>query len=76
MKFEWFLAIRYFRGKRQESGFLSFIKLMAIGGVAVGAAGLLIALSIVHGFKSTINNKILDFSPHVTVFSYGGDPLF
>ena len=76
MKFEWYLALRYFRGKRQESRFLSFIKIMAIGGVAVGAAGLLIALSIVHGFKSTINNKILGFAPHVTVFSYAGDPLF
>ena len=49
---------------------------MAIGGVAIGSAGLLIALSIVHGFKSTINEKIVGFAPHVTVASYTGEPLF
>jgi len=48
---------------------------MAVAGVAIGSAGLLIALSIVHGFKSTINEKIVGFAPHVTVSSYMGDPL-
>ena len=38
---------------------------MAIMGVAI-SAGLLIALSIVHGFKTTINEKILGFAPHLT----------
>jgi lipoprotein-releasing system permease protein len=75
MKFTWYIAGRYFRGKNRESRFLSFIKIMAIGGVAVGSAGLLIALSIVHGFKSTINEKILGFAPHVTVHSFMGEPM-
>lgn len=76
MKFTWYIAGKYFRGNKRESRFLSFIKIMAIGGVAAGSAGLLIALSIVHGFKSTINEKIVGFAPHVTVTSYMGDPLF
>ncbi len=42
---------------------------MSITGVAIGSAGLLIALSIVHGFKSTINDKVLGFAPHYTVQS-------
>jgi lipoprotein-releasing system permease protein len=36
---------------------------------------LLIALSIVHGFKSTINEKIVGFAPHITVNSYTGDTI-
>lgn len=76
MKFEWYLALRYFKGKRKGSRFLSFIKIMAITGVAVGSAGLLIALSIVHGFKSTIDNKILGFAPHITISTYSNDPLY
>lgn len=76
MKFEWYLARRYFRGKRRDSRFLSFIKAMAITGVAVGAAGLLIALSIVHGFKSVINDKVLGFAPHITVSTQAEDPIF
>jgi lipoprotein-releasing system permease protein len=76
MNFTAYIARRYFWGTRRESRFLSFIKLMAIGGVAIGSAGLLISLSIVHGFKSTINEKILGFAPHVTVHSFMNDPIF
>ena len=76
MNFEWYLALRYFKGRRNGSRFLSFIKIMAIGGVSIGSAGLLIALSIVHGFKSTIDNKVLGFAPHVTVATFSQDPIY
>lgn len=75
MNFEWYLALRYFKGKRKGSRFLSFIKTMAITGVAVGSAGLLIALSVVHGFKSVIDNKVLGFAPHITITSFADDPI-
>lgn len=75
MNFEWYLAKRYFKGKRKGSRFLSFIKIMAITGVAVGSAGLLIALSVVHGFKSVIDSKVLGFAPHITVTTFSGDPI-
>ncbi|HET6528221.1 MAG TPA: ABC transporter permease [Balneolaceae bacterium] len=76
MNFQWYLALRYFKGKRQGSRFLSFIKIMAITGVVIGSAGLLIALSVVHGFKSTINGKILGFAPHITITTFNDDPLY
>ncbi|MCW9706409.1 ABC transporter permease [Fodinibius salsisoli] len=75
MNFEWYLALRYFKGRRKDSRFLSFIKAMAITGVAVGSAGLLIALSIVHGFKSAIDNKVLGFAPHITISTFSDDPI-
>lgn len=76
MKFEWHLARRYFKGKRRDSKFLSFIKIMAITGVAVGSAGLLIALSITHGFKSKIHNKVLGFAPDITITQFSNEPIF
>ena len=76
MKFESYLALRYFKGTRKGARFLSFIKAMSITGVAIGSAGLLIALSIVHGFKSTINDKVLGFAPHVLITTYTDSPLF
>jgi len=76
MKFETYLAYRYFKGTRKGAKFLSFIKTMAIVGVAIGSAGLLIALSIVHGFKTTINDKILGFAPHITVMTFTDQPIF
>lgn len=75
MHFEWFLARRYFKGKRHDSRFLSFIKIMAIAGVAMGSGGLLIALSIVHGFKSTIEGKITGFMPNITIETFSGEPV-
>lgn len=75
MNFTWYIAGRYFKGSNRDSRFLSFIKIMAIIGVAVGSAGLLISLSIVHGFKSTINEKILGFAPHITVQNFMGDAV-
>ena len=76
MSMERFLAYRYFWGKRSGSGFISFIKTMSITGVAVGSAGLLIALSIVHGFKETIQDKVINFAPHITVSSFSDQPLY
>ncbi|MGD8426353.1 MAG: ABC transporter permease [Balneolaceae bacterium] len=76
MKFEWYLALRYFKGKRKGSRFLSFIKAMAITGVAVGSAGLLIALSVVHGFKSVIDNKVFGFAPHISITTFSEDPIY
>ncbi|MFU8813610.1 MAG: FtsX-like permease family protein [Balneolaceae bacterium] len=75
MNVTWYIARRYFKGSNRESRFLSFIKIMAITGVAVGSAGLLIALAIVHGFKSAINEKIIGFAPHVTVSTFGAMPI-
>lgn len=75
MNFSWYIAVKYFKSTNRDSRFLSFIKIMAIAGVAIGSAGLLIALSIVHGFKSTINEKIIGFAPHITVNSYIGEPI-
>lgn len=76
MKFEWYLARRYFKSQRSSSGFLSFIKIMAITGIAVGSAGLLIALSITHGFKSKIQNKVLGFAPDITVTKFNNQPIY
>ncbi|MCC5914362.1 MAG: ABC transporter permease [Balneolaceae bacterium] len=75
MNFTWYIAGRYFKGSKRESGFLSFIKIMAVAGVAVGSAGLLISLMIVHGFKSTINEKIVGFAPHVTINTFMNEPM-
>ncbi len=76
MNFKWFLAYRYFRGRTTGSSFLSFIKIMAVAGVAIGSAGLLIALSIVHGFKSVIQEKILGYGTHISVMTFTEEPLY
>src|SRR5699024_9717956 len=43
--------------------------------IAIGSAGLLIALSITHGFKSKIQNKVLGFAPDITISKFSNDPI-
>ncbi|PSQ81720.1 MAG: ABC transporter permease [Bacteroidetes bacterium QS_8_68_15] len=79
MRFERFMAWRYLRGAEGRAGegrgFLRFITYVSIGGVAVGVAALLLALAIVRGFSSEIEEKITGFGAHVQVRSLLGEPL-
>ena len=72
------MAVRYFRSARgREEGrrFIRFITYVAVGGVAIGVAALLLALSIVRGFSQEIEAKIVGFGAHVQVESYQDAPL-
>lgn len=78
LSFERFVAARYLKGAQgRESGrrFLRFVTYVAIGGVAVGVAALLLALSIVRGFSREIEAKIVGFGAHVQVESFQDAPL-
>ncbi len=75
---ERFLARRYLRGAQgrpEGRRFLRFVVYIAVGGVAIGVASLLLALSIVRGFTREIENKILGFGSHVQVESLRDAPL-
>ena len=62
LDFERTLALRYFQGPAgaPEGGrFLRFVLYVAVGGVAVGVAALVLALAIVRGFSREIEAKIV-----------------
>lgn len=72
------MAMRYLRSARgREEGrrFIRFITYVAVGGVALGTAALLLALSIVRGFSTEIEAKIVGFGAHVQVESFQDEPL-
>lgn len=71
-----YLAKKISSPKGSNKGFLRYARSLSVLGIAIGTAGLMIALSIVHGFKETITDKILDFGAPITVTSYSTDPLF
>ena len=73
LHFERFVAWRYLRGaqgRAEGRNFLRFITYVAVGGVAVGVAALLLSLSIVRGFSQEIQSKIFGFGSHIQVQSY------
>ena len=49
--YEWFIALRYLRSKRQTR-FVSVITYISVSGVLVGVAALVIVLSLFNGFES------------------------
>ena len=75
-RFEYLVAFRYLRGaegRAEGRSFLRFITYVAIGGVALGVASLLMSLAIVRGFSQEITEKIFGFGAHVQVQSYVSD---
>jgi lipoprotein-releasing system permease protein len=70
--FEWMIAARYLRAKRQES-FISVISLFSLIGIALGVATLIIVMSVMNGFKVELLKSILGLSGHVTIQSQLGN---
>lgn len=67
------MALRYLSGPEGQTegrSFLRFVTYVAIGGVALGVAALLLSLAIVRGFSQEITEKIVGFGAHVQVQSY------
>lgn len=78
MRLEWFLALRYFsraEGQREGRSFVRFITYVAVGGVTVGVAALILALGIVRGFSQEIEGKLMEVGAHLRVTSYMDEPL-
>src|SRR5580704_17484505 len=69
--FEWMLALRYLRAKRQES-FVSVISGFSLVGIALGVATLIIVMSVMNGFRHELLKSILGLNGHVTVESAEG----
>ena len=77
--FEWTVAGRYLRARRQE-GFVSVIAGFSFLGIALGVAALIIVLAVMNGFRHELLGRILGVNGHITVYGFGGrlddfDPL-
>ncbi|CAN5288184.1 lipoprotein-releasing ABC transporter permease subunit [soil metagenome] len=66
------IAWRYLRSRRGSS-LLSFISMIAIGGVVVGVSALIVIIGVMNGLQHDLREKILVGSPDVRVLSYGPD---
>jgi len=66
--FEWMMAVRYLRARRQE-GFVSVIAWFSLLGIAIGVATLIIVMSVMNGFRAELMNRILGLNGHVNVYA-------
>ena len=65
-RYEWMLARRYLKSRRDER-FVSLIGWSSAIGMAVGVAALIVVLSVMYGFDVELKDRILGFSSHVDV---------
>jgi lipoprotein-releasing system permease protein len=73
MNTELFIATRYLRSKKRK--FFSLSTAIAIGGIFVGVAALLITLSMMNGFQNELRRRILGGTPHIIVRKYFNEPV-
>ena len=66
--YEWRLARRSLGG----GGFLSFISMVALGGIALGVAVLIVVLSVMNGFEQELRTRILGVASHATISGLEG----
>ena len=69
-RLEWAIAWRYMRSRRQ-SALLSFISLIAVGGVIVGVSALIVTIGVMNGLQIDLRDKILVGSPDIRVLTLG-----
>ncbi len=70
--FEWLVAMRYLRARRQE-GFVSVIAVFSFLGITLGVAALIIVMSVMNGFRHELLTRILGVNGHITVYGYNGE---
>ena len=66
------IAMRYLRARR-GSRLLSFISLIAIGGVVVGVSALIVVMAVMNGLQRDLREKILIGSPDLRLLTFGNE---
>jgi lipoprotein-releasing system permease protein len=69
--YEGFLGLRYLRASPKR-GFVSLIAGIAITGLALGVAVLIVVLSVMNGFEEELRTRILSLTAHATISGLEG----
>ncbi|HEV7433242.1 MAG TPA: lipoprotein-releasing ABC transporter permease subunit [Steroidobacteraceae bacterium] len=69
--YEILIGTRYLRST-QRRGFLSFISVVSMLGLALGVAVLIVVLSVMNGFERELRTRILSVTAHATLMGLDG----
>jgi lipoprotein-releasing system permease protein len=72
VSFEWFVARRYLTARRKQA-FISLISGVSILGVGVGVMALVIALGLMTGVQTELQEHINGYTAHVYVYKTDGE---
>ncbi len=67
--YELAVGLRYTRARKGSgrNGFISFISLTSMAGIALGVAALIVVLSVMNGFQQELRNRILSVASHIEI---------
>jgi lipoprotein-releasing system permease protein len=69
--YEWLIGTRYLRSTHRR-GFVSFVAIVSVLGLALGVATLIVVLSVMNGFQREIRSRILSVTSHATMVGIAG----
>jgi ABC-type lipoprotein release transport system permease subunit len=69
MRYETFIGKRYLFSPRRDRS-ISVITWISIGGVALGVVALIVATSVMNGFRTNLQDAVTGSLPHITVFAW------
>jgi len=70
MNLPYFIAHRLIKGRREETSFSRPVNVIAIIGIAMGLAVMILAVSILTGFKQQIRDKIVGFGSNIQILNF------
>lgn len=76
MNLPYFIAHRLIKGRRKEISFSRPINVIAITGIAMGLAVMILAVSILTGFKKEIREKVVGFGSHIQIMNFDSNISF
>jgi lipoprotein-releasing system permease protein len=76
MNLPYFIAQRLVKGRREGTSFSRPINVIAIIGIAVGLAVMILAVAILTGFKQEIREKVVGFGSHIQIMNFDSNISF
>ncbi|OFY61012.1 MAG: ABC transporter permease [Bacteroidetes bacterium RBG_19FT_COMBO_42_10] len=70
MNLPYFIAQRLIKGRREGTSFSQPINVIAIIGIAIGLAVMILAVAILTGFKQQIREKIVGFGSNIQIVNF------
>ena len=76
MNTELFIARRIVSRQHSKNSFSRPVVAVAVGGISIGLAVMILAVSIVTGFKKEISEKVIGFGAHLQIVNYDNNTSY
>jgi lipoprotein-releasing system permease protein len=76
MNLPYFIAHRLIKERREGTSFSRPINVIAIVGIAMGLAVMILAVAILTGFKKQIREKVVGFGSHIQIMNFDSNVSF